>query len=65
MYVTHMYHARREVFNGVAPSRTGPEDTAMTPSVDPSRSTGAPTLALDPQRIVDTIRTLRDRIDER
>ena len=36
----------------------------MTSSVDPSDA-GVPTLALDPHRIVDTIRTLRDRIDER
>lgn len=37
----------------------------MTPPVDPASSADAPTLTLGPERIVDTIRTLRDRIDER
>jgi hypothetical protein len=60
-----MYHARREVFNGVAPARAGSEDTVMTSPVDPSPSAGVPTLVLDPDRILDTIRTLRDRIEER
>lgn len=37
----------------------------MTPSVDPLASTDLPTLVLDPDRIVDTIQTLRNRIEER
>jgi hypothetical protein len=37
----------------------------MTPSVDPWGSTRVPTLALDSDRIVDTIRMLRNRIEER
>lgn len=65
MYVTPMYHARQEVFNGVAPSPAGSEDTVMTSPVDPSPSAGVPTLVLDPDRILDTIRTLRDRMEER
>jgi len=60
-----MYHARRWEFTPGAPVLAALEDTLMTPSVDPSGSSVVPTLVLDPDRIVDTIRTLRNRIEER
>ena len=37
----------------------------MTPPVDPLRPADVPTLVLDSDRIVETIRTLRNRIEER